>query len=110
VVAALTQDASSYRWVAAAVGANSAAGYQLAAKAPVLAIGGFNGSDPTPTLAEFQALVAKGEVHWFIAGGMGGGPGGSQASSAIATWVAQTYRATTVGGTTMYDLSAGSSS
>jgi 4-amino-4-deoxy-L-arabinose transferase-like glycosyltransferase len=106
LVAALKADASSYRWVAAVVGANSAAGYQLAADAPVLAIGGFNGSDPTPTLAEFQALVAEGEVHWFIAGGgMGGGPGGSEASNAIATWVTQTYRATTVGGLTVYDLS-----
>ena len=114
VVQALTSNASSYQWVAAAVGANTAAGYQLASGEPVMAIGGFNGSDPTPTLAEFQQLVRQGKLHWFIGGmgtgggmGMGGGPGGaSGTSSAIASWVESTYTATTVGGVTMYDLSA----
>jgi hypothetical protein len=107
VVAALQQGASSYTWVAAAVGANTAAGYQLASGEPVMAIGGFNGSDPTPTLVEFLELVARGEVHWFISGGTGtgGGPGGgSGTSSAIASWVQSTCTATTVGGITMYDL------
>ena len=110
VVTALQQNASSYTWVAASVGANNAAGYQLAAGKPVLAIGGFNGSDPTPTLAEFQSLVAQGKVHWFIAGGVGGGPrggmGGSGTSSEISSWVQSNYQATTVGGTTMYDLTS----
>ena len=54
---------------AAAVGANNAAGYQLASQQPVMAIGGFNGSDPSPTLAQFQQYVADGQVHWFIDGG-----------------------------------------
>src|SRR5581483_1210937 len=45
LVRALEADAGSYRWVAATVGANSAAGVQLAAGEPVLAIGGFNGTD-----------------------------------------------------------------
>jgi hypothetical protein len=67
--------------VASTVGANSASGYQLASGQPVMAIGGFNGTDPYPTLAQFEALVAKGEVHYFIPGGGGlgggfGGPGG----------------------------------
>jgi hypothetical protein len=107
VVEALKQHASSYRWVAATIGANNAAGYQLAADEPVLAIGGFNGSDPTPTLEQFQQLVAQGKVHWFVAGGMGGGPGGgSGTSSQISAWVAANYTATTVGGTSMYDLTA----
>ena len=34
-------------------------------------IGGFNGSDPSPTLAQFQQYVADGQVHWFIGGGAG---------------------------------------
>jgi hypothetical protein len=54
--------------VAAAVGSNSAAGYQLATQAPVMAIGGFNGSDPSPTLAQFRRWVAEGRIHYFIAG------------------------------------------
>ena len=48
-----------------------------------MAIGGFNGSDPSPTLAQFQAYVADGDIHWFIASG-GGGFGGSEGSAAAA--------------------------
>jgi hypothetical protein len=48
-----------YRWVAAVEGANSTAGYQLATGQSVMAIGGFNGTDPTPTLAQFRASCAS---------------------------------------------------
>jgi len=110
LTALLTQDADSYTWVAAAVGSQQAAGYQLATEDPVMAIGGFNGSDPSPTLAEFQELVAAGEVHWFIAGsGFGPSMGGSGAGTEIASWVAATFEPQTVDGTTVYDLSSGSS-
>jgi hypothetical protein len=111
LTAALLADAESYTWVAATVGANSAAGYQLATEEPVMAIGGFNGSDPSPTLAEFQAQVADGRIHWFIAGGSsgrggpgGGQPGGSQAASEISAWVSATFPATSIDGVTLYDL------
>ncbi|HXA29041.1 MAG TPA: glycosyltransferase family 39 protein [Candidatus Angelobacter sp.] len=112
VTAALQQDASRYTWVAATVGANSAAGYQLATNDPILAIGGFNGTDPTPTLQQFQRLVAGGQIHYFIAGGRGGGPGvgASSSSTAIASWVQANFAATTVDGTTLYDLTSGSGS
>ncbi len=111
LVALLETDADSYTWVAAAVGANSAAGYQLATGDPVMSLGGFNGSDPYPTLAQFQQFVADGRVHFFIAGGGFGGPGGGQnggsrATSEITSWVESSYTATTVGGVTVYDLSA----
>ena len=78
VVTALKADAVAYTWVAAAVGSNSAAGYQLATGRPVMAIGGFNGTDPSPTLAQFQAYVAAGTIHYFIGGG---GFGGSRAAA-----------------------------
>ena len=106
LVAALQADADSYTWAAAAVGSNSAAGPQLASGEPVMAIGGFNGSDPSPTLAQFQELVTQGEIHYFLGGsGMGGGRGGSSGtSSAISSWVTSTFTATTIGGTTVYDL------
>ncbi len=112
VTAALLEDADSYTWVAAAVGANSAAGLQLATEKPVMAIGGFNGSDPAPTLSEFQSLVASGEIHWFIASGQrgfGNQLGGSDAASDIATWVSETFTATTIDGVTLYDLTGSSS-
>jgi 4-amino-4-deoxy-L-arabinose transferase-like glycosyltransferase len=111
VTALLQQDAGSYTWVAAAVGSNSAAGYQLAADAPVMAVGGFNGTDPAPTLEEFQADVAQGKIHWFVGGAGsdrgGSDTGGSDAAARIAAWVQQTFTATIVDGTTLYDLSPG---
>jgi 4-amino-4-deoxy-L-arabinose transferase-like glycosyltransferase len=100
----LKADASNYRWVAAAIGSNSAAGYQLATQEAVMPIGGFNGSDPSPTLAEFKADVAKGYIHYFIGGSVGAANGGSNISSQISTWVAAHYTAKTVGGVTLYDL------
>ncbi|MFL6098962.1 MAG: hypothetical protein ACJ71T_03295 [Actinomycetales bacterium] len=63
MTALLRADASSYRWVAATVGAQNGAGYQLASGESVMPIGGFNGSDPSPTLAQFKAWVAAGEIH-----------------------------------------------
>jgi hypothetical protein len=107
VTAALQSDADSYTWAAAAVGANNAAGYQLASEEPVMAIGGFNGSDPSPTLAQFKQYVADGQIHWFIASGGVGGGAGSNTSSSIAQWIEDNFTATTVDGVTLYDLSDG---
>ena len=102
----LKANASGYTWVAAAVGANNAAGYQLATGSPVMAIGGFNGTDPSPTLAQFKRYVAEGRIHYFIGGStmMGGGSSGSQDAQRIASWVRQNHTATKVGTTTLYDL------
>jgi len=74
-----------------------------------MAIGGFNGGDDAPTLAQFQRWVAAGQVHWFVAGDQGGGPGGfgrGGAAARISQWVAATFTARTVGGETVYDLTA----
>ncbi|MFD9302631.1 ArnT family glycosyltransferase [Streptomyces sp. NPDC060048] len=122
--AALRADADRYTWAAAAVGSQNAASYQLASQEPVMAIGGFNGSDPSPTLERFKEYVAAGEIHYFIGQGSagtggaadgagesatqargGGGPGGG-VSSAIESWVKATFAASTVGGATFYDLTA----
>ncbi|MET8687670.1 glycosyltransferase family 39 protein [Streptomyces sp. NPDC004732] len=101
----LETDAADYTWAAAAIGSQNAASYQLATGEPVMAIGGFNGSDPSPTLAQFKKYVADGKVHYFIAGGMGGGGGGSNGtSSSITSWVQSTYKKVTVGSATFYDL------
>ncbi|MBX5331177.1 glycosyltransferase family 39 protein [Rhodococcus fascians] len=103
VTAMLEQDAGSYTWVAAAIGANTAAGYQLATEDPVMPVGGFNGTDPSPTLAEFQQYVADGRIHYFIGGGgMGGRESGSSAE--ISAWVTENFTATTVDNVTLYDL------
>ena len=80
LVAMLEADANHYTWVAATTGANSAAGYQLASDDPVMAIGGFNGTDPAPTLAAFEKYVAEGRIHYYIGGGGFGGFGGREAA------------------------------
>jgi 4-amino-4-deoxy-L-arabinose transferase-like glycosyltransferase len=103
LAALLERDASGYRWVAATINANSAASYELATGLPVMAIGGFNGSDPAPTLKQFQDFVSKGQVHYFIGGG-GGMRGGGASSSEIESWVSQNFAASTVGNVTVYDL------
>jgi 4-amino-4-deoxy-L-arabinose transferase-like glycosyltransferase len=109
--ALLDADAERYTWVAAAIGSQSASGYQLATGDPVMAIGGFNGSDPSPTLERFQRYVTEGKIHYFIGGGgFGGGRGGSGGSdygSQISEWVTASFTAQTVGGVTVYDLTAG---
>ncbi|MFF9096055.1 ArnT family glycosyltransferase [Streptomyces sp. NPDC014802] len=102
----LETDASRYTWVAASIGSQNAAGYQLATGDPVMAIGGFNGTDPSPTLAQFKQYVEEGKIHYFIAGGGmgGGGMGGSGTSSQITSWVESTFKKVTVGSATFYDL------
>ncbi|MFD4621876.1 ArnT family glycosyltransferase [Streptomyces sp. NPDC058475] len=105
--ALLEKNAGDYTWAAAAIGAQNAASYQLSTGEPVMAIGGFNGSDPSPTLAQFQKYVTDGKIHYFISGGTGGGGmGGSSSgtSSRITSWVESHFKKVTVGSATFYDL------
>ncbi|WP_329208927.1 glycosyltransferase family 39 protein [Streptomyces sp. NBC_00683] len=108
----LEENADDYIWAAAAIGSQNAASYQLATGDPVMAIGGFNGSDPSPTLAQFKKYVEDGKIHYFVSsgsgggggGGGGGGMGGSGASSQISTWVEENFKEVTAGSATFYDL------
>ncbi|MEF9905193.1 glycosyltransferase family 39 protein [Streptomyces sp. P9-A2] len=107
----LETDAGNYTWVAAAIGAQNAASHQLATGEPVMAIGGFNGTDPSPTLAQFQQYVEEGRIHYFVSGGsMGGGmdggddSAGSSTSSQITSWVEENFEEATAGSATFYDL------
>ncbi len=104
----LTRDASSYRWVAATFGSQSAASLELASGEAVMAIGGFNGQGGNISLATFESYVTRGEIHYFIASGTGGGGPGRNANSdaAITSWVESHYRATTIDGQTVYNLTS----
>jgi hypothetical protein len=104
VVSLLERGSAGYTWVAATTGSQTAATYQLATQSPVMAIGGFTGSDASPTLAQFQADVAAGRVHYYLGGGGGGGQDGQGSAAQIASWVAANYAATTLDGVTVYDL------
>ncbi|MGW2376509.1 glycosyltransferase family 39 protein [Kitasatospora sp. NPDC001683] len=114
--ALLSQDADHYTWAAATTGSQNAASYQLATGKPVMALGGFNGTDPSLSLDGFQKYVQEGKVHWFIAGGSHrgfggaggeGDEGGQQTEAAqIEAWVTGHFTARTVGTATFYDLTA----
>ncbi|GAB6920969.1 glycosyltransferase family 39 protein [Rhodococcus erythropolis] len=94
-------------WSAATNGSQSAATYELASNTAVMAIGGWS-SDPAPTLDQFIQYVADGKVHYYIAGGQGGsqreGQSGDSTSSVIQEWVEANFASTTVGISTVYDL------
>ena len=117
----LTAGATGYTWAAATDGSDSAAAMELASRGvPVMAIGGFRGTDPAPTLAEFERLVAQHKIHYFVAGGRGGfggggfggggggrfrgGGAGRSDAAEITTWVVAHFRPATVGGETVYVL------
>ncbi|MFI9566934.1 glycosyltransferase family 39 protein [Streptomyces rishiriensis] len=102
----LEADSGKYTWAAAAIGAQNAASYQLATGDAVMAIGGFNGTDPSPTLAQFEQYVADGRIHYFVSSGSGGGTAGSSTgtSSQITSWVEANFKKVTAGSATFYDL------
>ena len=92
-------------WIAAVDSANTSAPIQLSTKQPVMAIGGFNGSDSALTLQSFKQLVATGKVRYYVVDSRsrGGGPGGN---SDIAQWATSSGVKIEYGGTqyAVYDL------
>ncbi|QDG61096.1 glycosyltransferase family 39 protein [Pseudarthrobacter sp. NIBRBAC000502771] len=94
------------KWSAIVSGASQAASLELATNTNVIALGGWNGGDPYPTLAEFQDMVSKGEIGYYIQGGGmgGGGMGGRGGNSEVAAWVQANFQAQTVGNSTVYRL------
>ncbi|OZD04985.1 hypothetical protein CH275_11345 [Rhodococcus sp. 06-235-1A] len=100
LIGLLETDPQKYTWAAATIGSNAAAVLQLATDDPVMPVGGFSGTDPSPTLDQFEADVAAGKIHYFIAGT------GKTRPSAIGDWVSATFTPMTVGDYTVFDLSA----
>jgi len=64
------------RWAAAGIGSMSVSDLELKTGTSLMAIGGFTGGDPSPTLAQFQQYVADGQVRYFLADSGRGGPFG----------------------------------
>ncbi len=107
LVAYLEAHQGSARYLAAAVGSGTASELALQSGRDVIDMGGFMGSDPAPSLAKLQQLVASGQLHYVILGGArGGGPSGgpSGATTARDTWITQHGKALTVSGQTVYYL------
>jgi 4-amino-4-deoxy-L-arabinose transferase-like glycosyltransferase len=94
------------RWAAAGIGSMSVSDLELKTGTSLMAIGGFTGGDPSPTLAQFQQYVADGQVRYFLADSGHGGPAWHRSGTAgdITAWVEKTFTRADVGGTTVYDL------
>jgi len=86
------------RYLVAGFGSMSTASIIIASGQAVVTIGGFNGSDPAPTLAQFEDMVATGKVRYVLVGGSGGpggpaggggpgGAGGPGGDGGISQWV-----------------------
>jgi len=94
--------AARTRWSAATIGSSAAATFELASHTAVMAVGGYTGDDPVPTLARFEADVRSGEVHYFVAGGPI--PGLGSAVTSILPWVRHHFARRTVDRWAVYDL------
>ncbi|WP_067895556.1 ArnT family glycosyltransferase [Nocardia vaccinii] len=100
---ALLQQKNS-TWAAAVNGSSSAAGLELQSGAAVMAIGGFSGNDPTPTLAEFQADVKAGKIGYYVVQSNGRGRGGAPGIDARAAATDTSGRSATDGARTQRSL------
>ena len=114
LVSFLLENRHGTTWLAAVNSANESAPIQLSSSQPVMAIGGFNGSDSTLTLSQFKQLVKQGKVRYYVVNsrqGKSSGPsgmGGPGSNSEILTWVKSAGSKVDYGGTqyTVYDLAA----
>jgi 4-amino-4-deoxy-L-arabinose transferase-like glycosyltransferase len=88
----------------------TASPYVLATGQPVLPMGGFTGAAPYPTLAQFQRLVATGQLRYVLVSSRGfsilamlGGPSAATGTAQTATgtiveWVKSRCTATEIDG------------
>ncbi len=83
----LEKHQGSAKYLFATSNSNSAAPYIIQSGKPVMALGGFTGSDPILTLAQFQALVKNHSVRYVLGGGGMGGGGGQGNGDSIMQWV-----------------------
>jgi hypothetical protein len=88
------------------VSSDSAAPLQLASGEPIMSIGGFNGTDPAPTLAQFERYVADHDIHYFVGANSHSFGGGSGDAAQITNWVEAHFRSQTIGGETVYNLAS----
>ena len=102
----LRANQGSAKYLVAASGSQTNAGIIIATGEPVVTIGGFNGADPAPTVAQLAAMVKAGALKYVLVSD-GGGPGGS--SSELSTWAQQHGTAVTDAGVsngTLYRVGA----
>ncbi|MGM0238960.1 MULTISPECIES: ArnT family glycosyltransferase [Enterococcus] len=83
LLAYLEENQGSAEYLFATTDSNSASPYIIASGKAVMAIGGYNGTDPAITLKQFKQLVKAGKIKYFYASG------NKNSTSDIAEWVAE---------------------
>ncbi|HEU5027779.1 MAG TPA: glycosyltransferase family 39 protein [Spirillospora sp.] len=84
MISYLEKNQGNATWLVAVSSAQSASSIILGTGRPVIAMGGFTGSDPAMTVAKLQRYVKDGKLRYILLGG-GMGPGGGDAS--VTAWV-----------------------
>ena len=82
-------------WLLAVTGSQEAAPFIVATGDPVMAMGGYTGDDPSPTVEQFKALVRQGKVHFVliapggeaVAGISSVSPDSTSAAAGVEAWV-----------------------
>jgi 4-amino-4-deoxy-L-arabinose transferase-like glycosyltransferase len=84
LVSYLESNQGSAKYLVATVSSQEADQIILETNKPVMAMGGFSGSDPILTVSQLQSLVESGQVRYFLisSGGMG-----SSQQSALISWI-----------------------
>jgi 4-amino-4-deoxy-L-arabinose transferase-like glycosyltransferase len=92
-------------WAAATYASQTAARLQLESGRPVMPLGGFAGSDPSPTLEEFKADVAAGKICYFVQQeSFVEVQANESQSTLISKWIERDYHPEKLDGTTVYRL------
>ncbi|HEY7342977.1 MAG TPA: glycosyltransferase family 39 protein [Ktedonobacterales bacterium] len=88
LLAYLEAHRGSARYLLATLSSQTAAPYIIASGQPVIALGGFSGSDQILTVSQLQALVSSGAIRYFLLDGGGGGFGGNGGGNGqLVSWV-----------------------
>jgi 4-amino-4-deoxy-L-arabinose transferase-like glycosyltransferase len=77
LVAYLEAHQGTAKYLFATSSSQTAAPYIIVTGKPVMALGGFSGSDPILTLADLRTLIRQGQVRYFYFGFGGAGFGGA---------------------------------
>lgn len=101
----LRNAAAQCTWAAATYPGQTAARFQLKIGRPVMPLGGFAATDPSPTLAQFKEWVQAGRLcHLVVQPEQLKVPGNSPELHEIHEWVTQTFSAEKIDDVTVYNL------
>lgn len=96
---------SGCTWAAASYASQTAARLQLESGRPVMPMGGFAGSDPSPSLEDFKAKVAEGQICYFVQQETFLEVQTNESNvTAISTWVQSNFPPEKIGTTTVFRL------